>query len=336
LGRYTLMGSVTDGEGQLQNDFNGSVYVTIFDKPTTVQTVNTVPDVTPTFKVENNAIAKVRAQVKEGYFSAEFIVPKDINYDLGLGKVSYYANSDTKDANGLDTAVLIGGYNQKAAPDDQPPVVEAYIDNDKFHDGGVTGPNPMLYVRLSDDHGINVSGGSVGHDLVAILDGNIQAPIIMNSYYQTEEGDFRKGYVYFPMYNLPEGEHTILVKAWDTYNNSGEGSVRFVVKNKDKGFISDLYNYPNPVTDVTHFVFQHNQAGVSMDVSLRIYNTAGALQWAYDKTMEPEGNRTEIDWDGKGMNGQPLARGVYFYKLHIKTKDGVQATAYQKLLLMKP
>ncbi|HET8572776.1 MAG TPA: type IX secretion system sortase PorU [Edaphocola sp.] len=336
LGSYALKGSVTSDQGAVQSDFNGSVYVTIFDKPTTVQTVNTAPGVTPTFNIQNNIVARVRATVTNGRFTADFIVPKDINYDMGKGKISYYANSDTKDANGLDTTVNVGGVDQQAGSDNAPPVVKAYIDNDKFHNGGVTGPNPMLYVQLSDDNGINVSGSSIGHDLVAILDGDIQNPINLNDYYQTNEGDFRKGYVYYPMYNLPDGAHTVTVKAWDSYNNSGEGSVSFVVKNKDKGFISELYNYPNPVTDITHFVFQHNQAGVQMTVTLQIFNAAGALQWAYQKEMTPEGNRTEIIWDGKGINGQPLARGVYFYRLHIQTKKGVQATAYQKLVMLRP
>lgn len=335
LGNYALAGSIKDDHGQLQSDFNGSVYVTIFDKPTTIQTVYPLAT-TPSFKVQNNIIAKVRAEVVNGHFNAEFIVPKDINYDLGLGKISYYANSDTKDANGLDTMIYIGGYNQIAPADDQPPVVKAYIDNEKFRDGGATGPNPMLYVKLSDDHGINVSGGSVGHDLVAILDDDIQNPMVMNNYYQTEESDFRNGYVYFPLYNLPEGKHTITVKAWDTYNNSGTGSVSFEVHNKDKGFISEIYNYPNPVTDITHFVFQHNQAGEEMKVTLQVFNTSGALQWTYQKELTPEGNRTEITWDGTGLNGQPLAKGVYFYRLHIKTQKGAEATAYQKLILLKP
>lgn len=336
LGNYTLKGSITDDQGQVQSNFNGSVYISIFDKPTTVQTVNTAPGVTPTFNIQNNIVAKVRATVMNGHFSADFIVPKDLNYDMGKGKISYYANSDTKDARGLDTTINVGGVNQNAANDNEPPVVKAFIDNDKFHNGGATGPNPMLYVQLSDDNGINVSGSSIGHDLVAILDGDIQNPIILNDYYQTNEGDFSKGYVYYPMYNLPNGEHTVTVKAWDSYNNSGEGSVTFVVKNKDTGFINDLYNYPNPVTDITHFVFQHNQANVAMTVSLQIFNTAGALQWTYQKNMTPEGNRTEITWDGKGIDGQPLARGVYFYRLHIKTEKGVEATAYQKLVMLRP
>src|SRR6185312_2899004 len=118
---------------------------------------------------------------------------------------------------------------------------------------------------------------SIGHDLVGILDDDIQNPYIMNNYYETVQNDFSNGYVNFPLYNLPEGKHTLKVIAWDTYNNSGEGTVTFEVKNKDKGFISDIYSYPNPASDHTTFVFQHNQKGEEMDVSILIYTANGRL-----------------------------------------------------------
>jgi len=199
----------------------------------------------------------------------------------------------------------------------------------------VTGPNPLLYVKLFDENGINVSGSSIGHDLVAILDDDQQNPYVMNSYYETEQNDFRQGYVNFPMYNLPDGVHTLRVKAWDAYNNSGEGVVTFEVKNKDKGFISDLYNYPNPVRDMTHIVFQHNQEGESMNVTVQLFSAAGQLVRTIKQDITTSGNRTEILWDGLGENGAQLFRGVYFYRLVAKTSKGISATAYQKLVLLR-
>lgn len=333
LGRYLLKGSVVDDHNNELNDFNGSVYVSIFDKPTIAQTIKA--GATPDFKLQTNIVAKVKSAVTNGKFTAQFIAPKDINYDYGLGKISYYANSDQTDAAGLDTNFTVGGVNENAVADNTGPVVTPYIDDDKFRDGGVTGPNPMLYVKLYDDNGINVSGSSLGHDLVAVLDEDIQDPMVMNEYYQTLEGDYKNGFVYFPLYNLPDGEHTIRVKAWDVYNNSGEGTVHFVVKNKEKGFISDLYNYPNPVYNVTHFVFQHNQEGEKIAVSLQVFNTSGAMVWSYRGNMETTGNRSEITWDGKSNKDYPLARGVYFYRLKITTEKGITATAYQKLVLLR-
>lgn len=338
LGRYVLQGSVTDKNDNLKGDFNGEVYVTIFDKMRSVQTTNSranVSGVTPSFKLQTNVIAKVKGTVTNGEFKVSFIAPKDINYDYGFGKVSYYANTATTDAAGLDTNLTVGGYNPNAQEDNDGPMVEPFIDNDKFRDGGVTGPNPLLYVKLFDDNGINFSGNSIGHDLIAILDEDVANPFVMNEFYETEANDYRRGYVHFPMQNLPDGKHTIRVRAWDVYNNSGEGTVTFEVKNKDNGFISDLYNYPNPVTDITHFVFQHNLKGEKMNINLQIFTAAGRLVKTIKESIQPEGNRTEIQWNGTGEGGQPLDKGVYFYRLNVQTEKGSSAKAYQKLVLLR-
>lgn len=338
LGRYKLSGKVTDANSNLITDFNGPVYVTIFDKTKRIQVANPNQDETPQFNLQTNVVAKMKGTVINGLFSVTFVAPKDINYNLGFGKISYYANTDNTDAAGLDSNFTVGGYNTDAVADNVAPLVNPYIDDDKFRDGGVTGPNPLLYVKLFDENGINVSGTSIGHDLVAILDGDVQNPYIMNNYYQTLQNDFSNGYVNFPLYNLPDGKHTIKVTAWDTYNNSGEGTVTFEVKNQDKGFISDVYNYPNPVTDQTTFVLQHNQEGGNLDVSILIYSANGSLVKTLKQSVTNASNRTEIQWNGLGDHGVPLQKGVYFYKLNAKRTVGnkiISATAYQKLVMLR-
>jgi len=338
LGRYTLTGEVADKNGNLLTDFNGDIYVSIFDKTKNVQTNNQrsgVAGVTPSFKLQTNVIAKIKGTVTNGEFSVNFIAPKDINYEYGFGKISYYANSDVTDAAGVDVSYTVGGFNPNAVDDNVGPDVKPYIDDTKFRDGGVVSPNPLLHVKLFDENGINVSGNSIGHDLVAILDGDVANPFILNDFYQTEANDYKNGFVNFPMYNLPDGIHTIRVRAWDVYNNSGEGTVTFEVKNKDNGFISELYNYPNPVTDVTHFVFQHNQKDEKMDVAIQIYTSNGRLVKNIKQSIVPEGNRTEITWDGTGERGEDLTKGVYFYRVYINTEKGKSATAYQKLVMLR-
>jgi len=335
LGKYMLTGSIRDAGGNKLTDFNGKVSVTIFDKMRKVQTANPDPNATPYFNLQTNAIAKLKGTVTNGDFSVTFIAPKDINYAYGLGKVSYYAYSNATDAAGLDTGFTVGDFNPNAAEDNDAPIVKPYIDNEKFRNGGVTGPNPLLFAKLFDENGINVSGNSIGHDLVAILDDDIQNPFNLNNLYEPEEGDYRNGTVSFQLQNLPEGVHTIRVKAWDVYNNSGEGTVTFEVKNKDKGFISDLYNYPNPVYNSTHFVFQHNQEAEDIEVTLQIFTAAGRLVKTIKENLHTTGNRTELTWDGLGEGGAPLPKGVYFYRLHAVTSKGISATAYQKLVLLR-
>ncbi len=336
LGRYILKGSVWNNAGNVVSDFNGKVYVTILDKPQSVQIVSDPmpPDIN-SYTSQSSVIFKGIATVENGYFSMDFILPKDINYNFGKGKISYYADNGVVDASGADTNRIVGGFSADAVNDNDAPIVNVYMDNSKFRDGGVTGPDPLLYVELSDENGINVSGSAPGHDLVAILDEDLDNPYVMNNFYQTEPNNFTKGYVRFPLADLSEGLHTIRVKAWDTYNNSGEGAITFMVKNKDEGVIGEVYNYPNPFNGFTTFVIQHNLSKQDLDITIRIFDNTGHLVRTLEKIVTATGNNTEIPWDGHGDNGYGLNSGLYFYKIQIKTKDGIFATAQQKMSLIR-
>lgn len=333
LGNYQLKGSVRDNDGAVMESFNGKVYMTIFDKEQTTP-LEGLPDLT-SYKTQNSIVYRGQATVKEGKFSIVFVVPKDINYDLGKGKISYYADDGNVDAAGADTAFFVGGFSTSAGLDNEGPLVQPYIDSDKFRDGGVTGPDPLLFVKLSDDNGINVTGSSVGHDLIALLDGDWANPFVLNNYYQTEPDDFTKGTVSFPMAGIAPGKHRLTLRAWDTYNNSGEGEVNFEVVPKDQGAISEVYNYPNPFGDYTTFVIQHNLSKEDLAITIQIFNTAGALITTVEKQLTPEGNRTEIRWESSSSNGTSLATGLYFYRVQIKSAKGVAATSYQKMVLTR-
>jgi hypothetical protein len=47
--------------------------------------------------------------VVNGAFGFSFIVPKDINYAVGYGRISYYANNASTDANGYQNDIVVGG-----------------------------------------------------------------------------------------------------------------------------------------------------------------------------------------------------------------------------------
>ncbi len=336
LGKYSIEGHIADFNNTPLQNFNGVVYISIFDKPINLQTIpgpNNIP--TPQFPIQNNILAKIKASVVNGRFKASFLIPKDIIFDYGKGKISLYAHSDNQEAQGVDTNFHIGGIDPNASENDNTgPIVKAYIDSDKFKDGSIVGANPQLYATFFDDNGINVSGSSLGHDLVAILNDDESNPFVMNMYYNTELNDYRRGYVYFPFYNLPEGKHSIKVRAWDVHNNSGEGIVNFEVKNPNKGFIGEVYNYPNPFTQSTNIVIQHNQEGKNLNVTIRIYNTSGALIGYTQKDILAEGNRTTVTWDGTTLDGRPLEAGLYFYNVAILTEDGKSAAINQKLVYL--
>lgn len=333
LGSYTVSGYVGDENKQILSGFNGRVTLIIYDKP---RTVKTITPINKTFKVRNNIIYRGKATVTNGKFSVSFIAPKDINYEVGKGKISFYAENGLIDGAGFDTTYKIGGYSDNPIIEKTPPVVRPYIGDSMFVNGGLTGANSLLFVVLQDETGINVSGNAVGHDLTAVLDGNVESPFVLNDYYETEANTYKKGYVNFPLTNLTNGRHRLTVKAWDVNNNSGEGTVDFEVADGKLVKMQRLSNYPNPFKDKTHFVFEHNHPEEYLYSEIYIYSMDGRLVRTLKQVYEAgSGASRELVWDGTDASGATLPSGVYLYKLQIVADNGAKDIAYQKLIIAR-
>lgn len=337
LGNYRIKGSVRNDDGNIMSDFNGKVNITFFDKAQTraIQTDNSGGSYRQ-FDLQNNIIYKGIATVQNGLFSFDFITPKDINYEFGKGKISYYADNGQIDAAGADTTFTVGGFSDNVVADNDAPVVRPFMNDSLFKNGGLTGSNSVLYAIITDKSGINVSGNFVGHDLSAVLDNVEEAPYVLNDYYETAPNTYQRGFVNFPINNLTDGIHTLKVKAWDVFNNSGEGTVTFEVLNGKVLKMRNLYNYPNPFKDETHFVFEHNHPNEVLKATIHIFNTTGGLVRTLEQTFTPTGsNSAEVIWNGTGNGGEKLLPGVYPYRIRIATEKNIEDLGYQKVILVR-
>jgi len=158
----------------------------------------------------------------------------------------------------------------------------------------------------------------------------------LNDYYETAPNTYKKGYVNFPMTGLSDGIHTLNVKAWDVFNNSGEGKVIFEVLNGKVVKIRNIYNYPNPFTNTTRFVFEHNHPNEALKATINIFNTAGSLVRTIEQDFTPSGsNSAEVVWDGTGNGGEKLPSGVYPYRIKIATEKNIEDLGYQKVILLR-
>ncbi|TNJ43815.1 type IX secretion system sortase PorU [Tamlana fucoidanivorans] len=331
LSYVKLAGEVTDASGNLMSNYNGTLSTTIFDKDIDRRTLANDGTrlngelVVMDFKTPGAVIFRGQASVTNGQFEFDFVVPKDIGVPVGYGKVSFYARNETftQDQSGANVNIVkIGGVNENAEEDNVGPVMQIYMNDENFVSGGITNQSPTLLVKLEDANGINTASG-IGHDIVAIIDGDEKNPIILNDYYQTEVDNYRKGVVSFPLRDIEPGLHTLTVRAWDVYNNSSISEIQFVVYNENQELVIDkVLNYPNPFVNYTEFWFNHNSSE-SLDVSIQIFTVSGKLVRTLNgqtsggiKTTSSSLSR-DIVWDGRDDFGDKIGKGVYVYKLKV-------------------
>ncbi|GGF10413.1 Peptidase family C25 [Chishuiella changwenlii] len=348
---YQLNSSTIDG------NFNGKISISLFDK----QQVNTLMSesdwVGKTFVTEDKTIYKGNGKVENGIFTIQFYVPKDIDYQLADRKIKFYAwdDSDGKDASTLRT-IKMEGINEDGLNDDERPQGKLYMNNLNFANGGITDRSPYLVGCLTDNTGINATGGSIGHDIVATLDGKVQDAYVLNNYYDGGDAnpcvnknfeDYQKGQVMYQLKNLELGQHSVNLKFWDINNNSNTATLDFVVMENGTGqlHIDKLLNWPNPFTKNTFFHFEHNCSS-ELDVMVQIFTISGKLVKTIRQTVsaEPfrEGYRTgkyAIEWDGLDDFGDKIGKGVYIYKINVKGVDTTvckgSAAAVEKLVILK-
>ena len=338
LAYVKLSGEVQDEIGNSLSNYNGELSVNIFDKEYNRSTLNNDNNSPPiTFNNLGETIFRGNASINNGQFEFGFVVPKDIRIPLGNGRISFYSkrNQILLDKTGYNTDIKIGGIDLNAVADTTPPKVRLYMNDESFVNGGITNESPFFLAFLEDEHGINTASG-IGHDIVAILDGDETNPYILNDYYETELDDYTKGKIRFPFRNLALGLHTITFKAWDVYNNFISAEIQFVVVSGDSITLSNVLNYPNPFVNYTQFWFSHNKPYEPLDVQVQIFTITGKVVKTINQSVSTDGFLSrEISWDGKDDFGDKIGKGVYVYKLTVKSSStGEKSEKIEKLVIL--
>lgn len=343
LSKVIVNGEITNELGTKLTNFNGIVYSSVFDKEEDVicllndpeSSVSSTVQIPFQFKLQKNILYKGKTEVKNGDFSFTFLVPKDISFALGPGRISYYVTNGLTDGNGYYNNIVVGGGAKNVVLDNEGPKVDLFLNDQNFISGGITNEKPILYADLTDSSGINTLGTSIGHDISVVLDENSSSPVILNDYYEANLNTYQSGRVRYPFSELSEGGHRLTFKVWDIQNNSNTVYSDFIVaKSADLALIHVL-NYPNPFTTHTKFLFEHNQACNPLKVVIQIYTVSGKAVKTLQQTVTCEGFKPEgIEWDGKDDFGDKLARGVYIYKLAILDSENKKAEKIEKLVIL--
>ncbi len=322
--------------GQARTDFDGYLYPVLYDKPKKITTLANDPLSFPyEFKLQQDILYEGKVSVTNGRFYFSFMMPRDINYSYGEGKLSLYAANRFTDASGYFNDFIIGGLDENAGMDNAGPQIVLYLNDKPFVNGSTVNTDPVMFANLYDPSGINAIGVGIGHDIIARLDGPVSETLILNEHFQPTLNDYQSGSIKYFFKNLVNGEYALQLKAWDMQNNSSVAVIDFIVSDQIAMHLEKVFNYPNPFSDFTDFTFRHNQYDAPITVEINIYNSSGHLvKTIGPQTISSNGYYIEpIRWNGICDGGSKLKSGLYVYTVDVTGKGESITRMVQKMII---
>ena len=336
-GMVEVEGYIKTSDGDIATGYKGTISTTMFDCIEDVYTRNNTDLGAYQYTAFRKKLYMGNDSVVDGRFKLSIPVPMDISYSDEQGMMNFFAtDSAGNSAQGCYDNFTVGGTSSSLAQDNEGPQIEMYLNTESFISGDEVNSTPRLFVKLFDESGINTVGTGVGHDIMAIVDNNIKYTYNLNSTFVATVGDYRSGSIEFSLDSLPQGEHTLLLRAWDLYNNSSTDTLHFVVVPNLSPDLVDVKVTPNPLRygENACFMLTHNRPGCDVNVSIELFNFQGQVLWRYDERIYSDTNACEVNWNVAMQNGAPIPTGVYLYRATISEGGGSARSKTRKLIVL--
>jgi len=217
--------------------------------------------------------------------------------------------------------------------DNENPVLDVTFDSEHIMDGDIISPKPEINIMVKDNNKyLLLNDISIFKKLTIITpSGNIiDEPIENNSkleFIPAESVENNKAQLIYKPEFTEEGEYQMIVQATDiTGNLSGDNEYKISFRIILKEQISNVYNYPNPFSTKTKFVFTLTGAEVPENIIIRIMTLSGKI--VRELTSIDLGefkigkNITKKYWDGTDEFGSKLANGIYLYQIKAVNSEG--------------
>lgn len=328
----TVQGYIADENGIKTTNFNGNLHIVVYDKVQTITTLNNEGDGALTYSDRPNTLFSGNAVIKNGEYSFSFMLPKDIKYNYGGGRINYYAEDDTtnSEAQGYFENFIIGGTSKEQINDTTGPAVKLYLNSENFVSGDKVNETPLFIANVQDDNGINTVGSGIGHDILLTLDRDPAQSYVLNNYFQASANSYTEGDIKYRMPVLANGKHTLNFKVSDLLNNSSVKSIDFEVINGLAPQIFSVYNYPNPVKQQTRIIVNHDRPETILKTTVEIFDISGRKIWSFSQP-----SADSISWDLISNDGVKVKTGVYLYRVSIKTSTSDVTSKTNKMLVVE-
>jgi hypothetical protein len=208
------------------------------------------------------------------------------------------------------------------------PILDVAFDGIHILDGDIVSGKPQIIIQLKDENKF-LAMTDTGNFRVSIKSPSENTPsrVYFSQLSWSDSLHFKSAtlpdnkaqIVYSPMLT-EDGVYTLQVEATDASNNlSGKYDYRITFEVINKSTITEVLNYPNPFTTLTHFVFVLTGNEVPDRMRIRIMTVSGKVVREIMKeelgNIHIGRNITEYAWDGRDEYGDRLANGVYLYQV---------------------
>lgn len=328
-----VKGYVADQNGGKATDFNGTIEITILDKIQRITTLNNHNEKNGAFPFNDrpNILYSGKVKAENGEFEFTFMMPRDIRYNYGSGRINYYANDTITglEGQGYFENFIVGGVKSDVEYETEGPAIEMYLNTPDFTSGGKVNETPMFVAHISDINGINTVGSGIGHDLRLVIDDDPYSSYTLNENFEAETNSYQAGRVQLKLPKLEPGKHTLTFHAWDLLNNSSQATLEFEVVEGLTPVIFKVMNYPNPVKNETTFVVSHDRPEVILETRVDIYDLTGRR--LYTKLQSSADN---LRWDATDDAGNRVRPGMYLYNISVKTTNSEFTSKANKIIVL--
>ena len=328
----SVHGIVADDTGNKIDNFNGTLHTVVYDKVQQFTTLNNEGDGAMSYTDRPNTLFSGDTKVINGTYSFSFMLPKDIKYNYGGGRINYYANDDSTDseAQGSFENFIIGGTNLNYNNETDGPKTGIFLNSENFLSGDKVNETPLFIANVSDTDGINVVGSGIGHDVMLTIDHDPAQSYVLNDFYQANTNSYTRGVINYKIPFMENGLHSLTFKVWDLLNNSTTDSIKFEVVNGLAPEIFTVYNYPNPFKTETKIVVKHDRPETILSTTVEIFDILGREIWSFSQT-----GADDISWNVISNNGYHIKTGIYFYRVSIKTNNSDSTSKSNKMLVVE-
>ena len=221
------------------------------------------------------------------------------------------------------------------------PLLDVTFDGEHIFDGDLVSAEPEVLIQLRDENPfLPIADSTAFQLLLKEPDGNLRRLYFSDpelSFMPAVAEDNRARVRWTPRFEK-DGEYSLYIAAEDASGNQS-GQLNYVLSQSEFGYdfeqrfrvitsasLSNVLNYPNPFSTQTYFVYTLTGSEAPADFRLQIYTVSGRLVRELTQVelgpLRVGTHRTDLPWDGTDSYGDPLANGVYLYRILAKDAEG--------------